>query len=425
MNKLFILLVGVVAINGAMAQSCLPEGIEFTTQEQIDNFQTNYPGCTEIEGSVKIGDAEGTNITNLNGLSVITSLGYNLQILWNDYLTSLSGLENITSIGGKLDIYDNDALTHISALESLISIGGNCIIESNAALTGLSGLGNLLSVGGDLSIVGNGALTSLSGLENITSLGGNLNIISNYAITSLAGLENFTSLNGLVISFNTVLSSLAGLENLAIVGGHLYITGNNSLTNLAGLENLTSISGDLSITLDPLLTNLSGLGNVKSVGGILDIVSNGNLTNLSGLDNIEANSIADLYIYSNPNLSECDIQSICEYLAAPNGIIYIQNNAPGCNSVAEVEEHCLTGTEENQSSVLSIIPNPGKDWITVAVPSIGNNLIEMFNTSGEKVIKKQLTETETQIDISALPRGVYFVRVQDEKAVQVAKFVKE
>ena len=35
---------------------CLPEGITFTTQEQIDNFQTNYPGCTEIEGDVYIGD---------------------------------------------------------------------------------------------------------------------------------------------------------------------------------------------------------------------------------------------------------------------------------------------------------------------------------------------------------------------------------
>ena len=32
------------------SQGCLPEGITFTTQEQIDNFQTNYPGCTEIEG---------------------------------------------------------------------------------------------------------------------------------------------------------------------------------------------------------------------------------------------------------------------------------------------------------------------------------------------------------------------------------------
>ena len=49
------------------AQSpCLPEGITFTTQEQIDSFQINYPGCTEIEGDVQIC---GNDITNLNGLN--------------------------------------------------------------------------------------------------------------------------------------------------------------------------------------------------------------------------------------------------------------------------------------------------------------------------------------------------------------------
>jgi hypothetical protein len=73
MKKLIPLLT-VVAISYtfALSQSCLPEGIIFTSQEQIDNFQTNYPGCTEIMGTVLI---EGNNITDLNGLNVITSVG--------------------------------------------------------------------------------------------------------------------------------------------------------------------------------------------------------------------------------------------------------------------------------------------------------------------------------------------------------------
>ncbi len=53
------------------SQGCLPEGITFTTQEQINNFQTNYPGCTEIEGAVKLlGHIEANSINNLNGLRV-------------------------------------------------------------------------------------------------------------------------------------------------------------------------------------------------------------------------------------------------------------------------------------------------------------------------------------------------------------------
>ena len=53
-------------------QPCLPEGITFTTQAQIDSFQINYPGCSEIMGTVVI---EGPIINNLDGLNVLTAVG--------------------------------------------------------------------------------------------------------------------------------------------------------------------------------------------------------------------------------------------------------------------------------------------------------------------------------------------------------------
>ena len=53
-----------------LSQPCLPEGITFTTQAQIDSFQINYPNCNEIEGDVEI---IGDDITNLNGLNVLTA----------------------------------------------------------------------------------------------------------------------------------------------------------------------------------------------------------------------------------------------------------------------------------------------------------------------------------------------------------------
>jgi len=70
----------------SFSQPCLPEGITFTTQAQIDSFQINYPNCTEIEGDVEI---NGDDITNLNGLNVLTSIGGYLFIGDNDALISL------------------------------------------------------------------------------------------------------------------------------------------------------------------------------------------------------------------------------------------------------------------------------------------------------------------------------------------------
>jgi len=111
-------------------EPCLPEGIVFNTQEQIDSFQTNHPDCTEIEGNVTIA---GDDITNLNGLSEVTSIGGDFEIGAydgnNPNLLSLMGLENLATIGGDFSLFNNTALTSLIALESLVSIDGSFTIN--------------------------------------------------------------------------------------------------------------------------------------------------------------------------------------------------------------------------------------------------------------------------------------------------------
>src|SRR5210317_2398415 len=113
MKKLFtVIVLTILAFLLVSAQDpCLPDGIEFTLQEQIDNFQTDYPGCTEISGDVWI---VGADISNLEGLNVITSIGGTLSFLNNSILNSMSGLENLSSIEGNFEIDDNNALTSLS-----------------------------------------------------------------------------------------------------------------------------------------------------------------------------------------------------------------------------------------------------------------------------------------------------------------------
>ena len=363
-----------VAIYTCPSPSCLPEGITFTTQEEIDNFQTNYPGCTEIEGFVAI---NGNEITDLNGLNNVTQIGGHLiiggPIGANNALTSLTGLENLTSIGGDFTVMDNPVLTGLEGLENLTTISGNLTIGDYD----------------DIACIGNPSMNSLAGLTNLTNLGG-----------------------GLYIGCNNSLINIDGLINLNSIGGNLFINENSSLVSITGLNNLTEIGGGIYIGL-PLGTEDGG---------------NDYLTSLSGLNSIEPGSIDMLQISNNDLLSNCDAISICEYLANPSGVIEIHDNAPGCNSMVEVEEACANTSikEKITDNIISVIPNPSKDKITISSPSINEiTNLSIFNVSGEKVMERQLTETETQLDISALPRGVYFVRVQNEKMVEVGKVVKE
>jgi hypothetical protein len=324
----------------ASSQPCLPNGITFTTQTQIDNFQINHPNCTEIEGHVKI---NGDDITNLNGLNVLTSIGGDLRINYNPVLTSLSGINNVISIEGRLMIWGNDALTSLTGLDNLTSIGGYLEIKNNDTLINLTGLDNVTSIGGSLELYYNDGLTSLTGLDNMTSIGGTLFIQYNHALTKLTGLDNVTSIGGsLEFHYNKGLTSLTGLDNMISIGGHLRIVDNDALTKLTGLDNVTSIGGSLEFRYNDGLTSLTGLDNVTSIGGDLWISHNHVLTSLTGLSNIDAFSISDLSIVDNITLTTCDVQSICDYLTAPGGTIEIYDNATGCNSQEEVEEACAT-----------------------------------------------------------------------------------
>ena len=496
------------------AQPCLPEGISFTTQAEIDNFQINPTNCTEIEGDIEIIGAFG-NITNLNGLSVITSIGGDLLINRQTALFNLTGLENLTMIGGDLSIYRNDtlisleglnnlasiggdlstgyygsgyggnqSLSSISALNNLTSIGGSLIINSNPSLANLSGLNNITFLGGDLRICGNSILASLSGLENITYVPGDMSIGSfhiggypmgnpsltsimalsnlahvdgdfeirfNYALTSLTGLNNLTSVGSLEIYHNYSLSSLAGLENLNLVegelslnyidsitdltdlnnlesiGGRLSIYVNDDLLNLSGLENINSIGGDVYLAYNYDLTSLTGLDNVTSINGQLRIYDNNSLTSLSGLNNIESSSIHDLHIYENESLSTCEVQSICDYLVSPNGTIEIQNNAPGCNSPEEVEEACeaLSVNEVNFLDKISVNPNPSEGIFNVLLEGVkGDIQTKVLDLIGKEHYNFKLNgSASTQLDLSELATGVYFISFSGKDFRQVKKIV--
>lgn len=304
------------------SQPCLPEGITFTTQAQIDNFQTNYPNCTEIEGSVEIGTFFGEGISNLNGLNVLTSIGGYLEIARNEALISLTGLGNITSIGGDLRLIDNDVLESLTGLENLIYISGDLKIEHNDIMSSLSGLDNLTSIGGYIEICRNATLISLTGIDNIEAgsitdltIGNNsslmdceINSICDYlsAPNGIVSIHNnasgCNSPGEIAIECGITLSCLPfghyhfttqqHIDNFQTdypgcsdLEGDIIISGAN-ISNLDGLNVLTSIGGNLEIVNNDTLINLSGFDNLSFIGGNLNICRNGALTSLTGLESL-------------------------------------------------------------------------------------------------------------------------------------------
>ena len=381
-NLTFLVLFTFIIPTTLFSQGCLPDGITFTTQTQIDNFQTNFPGCSVIEGDVKI---NGDDITNLNGLIVLDSINGELEIE-NTLLENLEGLNNLIKIGENgwdwLTIKHNDSLYNFEGLESLVSIEGNLTVQLNPNLFNFSGLESLTSIGdsylsmGDLEIGWNSALTSLSGLENLVSIEEDLRI----------GVDFYGER-----APNPNLTDISALENLTYIGDALIIGNNESLTSLVGLENLSYVTG-------------------------VGIHNNNSLTSLDGLDDIDAASIEGLMIYFNPSLSTCAVQSICDYLVAPYAFIDIHDNAPGCNSQQEVEDACeAVDINENYFKYEFLInPNPASNDIFIESKN-GTNIIEIniYNPVGQLVQKEK--QFNNSINISTLHQGIYVIEIVTDK----------
>jgi len=267
MKKLILIVIISIFISALIqAQGCLPDGIIFGYQVEIDNFQLNYPGCTEIEGDVTIW---GEDVVNLDGLNVLNAFGGSLKI----------------------------------------------------------GIGSILY-----------------GTSQI----------------NLSGLENVTFINGdFVIEVNLDLISLTGIENIAYIGGNLSI-------------------------------------------------------------------------YYNPLLSTCEFESICNYLANPNGSVSIEGNDTGCNNQEEVEEACLVLINEiNSEDKFTISPNPIE-----TTTQIEHNLntdspvtIQILDISGQ-VIKTLVNETqqkgklEVVFDGTELKAGIYFCVLKTNEGIQTKKIIK-
>lgn len=362
MKKITLVIILALVIQfSASSQSCLSQGINFSTQAMIDDFQTNFPNCTVIEGDVRI---LGNDITNLDGLS------------------------NIISINGHFDIWMNPSLTNLLGLSSLTYIGDFLFIKDNPILGSFTGLNNLITIDGSLGVEMNTQITSFEGFESLTTIGGYFDITLN------ENLQNFS-----------------GLDNLNSIGDDLSINANNSLVSLIGLESLSSSVTHIMLGWNTLLTDLTTLQNITSISVTLSITHNDVLADLSGLENINLDAMQYLYIKENPLLSTCEIQNICNYLSSSTGTIEITENAVGCNTQGEVEAACILSLPDlNIEPEFILYPNPAKKELFILCEKESTlDKVVIYNQLGQEVF--QTTNGKAKIDISNIGIGIYIIEM--------------
>jgi len=97
----------------------------------------------------------------------------------------------------------------------------------------------------------------------------------------------------------------------------------------------------------------------------------------------------------------------------------------------EFSECTYQVSEQEKKSKISVYPNPSHGRIKVQIREAGENLqLTVFNLQGQKIINRyrhlsHWGDVEEQIDLSACPQGIYFLRLVNDREVYQEKILVE
>ena len=124
-------------------------------------------------------------------------------------------------------------------------------------------------------------------------------------------------------------------------------------------------------------------------------------------------------------------ETALDVYTAPSGVTYTTSgiyndtipNAAGCDSIITINLTMgFTGINEYGLGSFEIYPNPSTVSITISVSEMLLAYpIMIMDQAGRVVIKSEVNELNTKINIAKLESGVYYVKIGDSKAEKLVK----
>lgn len=204
----------------------------------------------------------------------------------------------------------------------------------------------------------------------------------------------------------------------------VYILENNTETVLYDFKNIkagqvypqtyTNIQADTLVVVqeDSIL-----LGNEYVKKWDLGIRYNGTIT-YSGFASIIEGVGSTLGILANliPPFENSDY---LQCFSMNNIVLYPDSNF-NCDKTVNVAE--LSAITE-----LSVFPKPAKDFLTITTGNVvkGKSFIRITSVTGVEMVKMEIEDSHTSVNISFLRKGVYFVQYTDGNTIETAKFIKD
>jgi hypothetical protein len=392
-----------------------------------------YQLCIDNIGTILIADAFNNRIRRINSIGIINSIaGNGIAGFSGD-----SGLAIDAKLGVPVGIvidtmgnyYISDGLNHRIRK-----------VNSSGIITTLVGTG-IAGNSGDGGLSTDAQIDGPSGL----CLHGEYLYISDYTsqtireVSLLTGVINTIAGSGVAgyfgdggIATNAKLKSPSDVY--ADNDGNIYIADNGNavirkvnkntgiITTVVG-TGIVGYAGDGDLGINAKLNQPAGVfidkqndiyiaeyGNgavrkVDAISGIITTVAGTGIAGFGGDGGPATNAklfCSDVWVDKYGNLIIADYE---------NNRIRKVNNAVAVNGISKEVESKL-------------YPNPTTGVFTIQTP-INISFVSVYNIAGISVYERTCTTTETEIDISSQPSGVYIVYVQYGDKLYVSKVIKQ
>lgn len=218
-------------------------------------------------------------------------------------------------------------------------------------------------------------------------------------------------------------ASATTVDDKVIIAGGL--TSLNHPSDRVDIYNATTGTWTTDTLSFPRCSN----GNAATVKGKAYFAGGGNFNN--GAFN-SPSDIVDVYDEENDTWSIIYLEDKLvghSVIGFGNKLIVAGGN-DGDNIVQTVEIlDILTNIESRQKedAFFNIFPNPANDKITIELPESwaeNNARVYIYAFTGQEMMSGLLANSRTEIDISFLDSGLYFLKVENNEIIRFTKFIK-
>jgi large repetitive protein len=423
-----------------------------TPGKYLANAYNPINGCSAVDSAIVLQDANVPTVAVTNGSisckKTSAALSATSSVVGSTF--AWSGPNNFTATGASATVTAPGTYVVNVTAPNGCKAAANSVVGNNAQPIAVNaGLDTKVCPGASATLSAKsscvvcfvtyqwtntgGSITSATNIPNVTALGaGTYIVVAKDTITGCIGKDTVTVSNFQVPTAVAAASfqdcqSCADVKVTGAGAPYTYAWSNGATT--AKTCNLTANTYTVTVTTADIckVTASATTTTPPAINVTSTKVTNATIGQTNGAIAIAATGGSGSFTYSWVKSGSTQVIGTTQNIANLGVGIYVVTvkDANGCSATLNVEIKGVVGTEDLEANrFMSVFPNPNDGHFNINLHNITTANLRILNVEGQLMLT-QILETENNIDLSLLPKGMYFIQLKTSEKTLVKRIVIE